>query len=420
MKKVLLFGLALFAITQMWAVPSKPLTVWMKKGFVEAQNTMFEQRIKEFAASKNIPVNIELIAYEDFFPKWTAAIASGNLPDISFLGYQEVGQFYMQGVLEDISSLVADVQKKNGQIFSNCLKVVTFNGKTYAMPLWGEGTALYYRKDLLARAGFKNPPDTWEEFRTMAAKLTDPSKNQFGAGIGYGEGNSDAEWLSRAIIWSFGGSIFDKNGALAINSPKTKEAIKFIADIFSVDKSTPPSAIGWNDAGNNTAYLSGQAAMVVNTGSIINAMKKDNPDLLEKTGVVVLPKGNAGRFTAGISNNLAIFKDAPNKELAKQCLAYIMESSWYQKWIDVSAPLALPVYESLSQTDPVWKDQYNKAFIDSMATFAFLGHPGPYTPWAGRIYNLRLINNLFENVIVKNQSIDAAIADFEVQANKAK
>ncbi len=102
MKKVLLFGLALLAITQMWAAPQKPLTVWMKKGFVDAQNTMFEQRVKEFAASKNIPVNVELIAYEDFFPKWTAAIASGNLPDISFFGYQEVGQFYSQGVPRNI------------------------------------------------------------------------------------------------------------------------------------------------------------------------------------------------------------------------------------------------------------------------------------------------------------------------------
>lgn len=420
MKKSLAILLALLAICQIWAAPQKPLTVWMKKGFVEEQNILFEQRVKEFAAAKKIPVSVELIAYEDFFPKWTAAIASGNLPDISFFGYQEVGQFYNQALLEDISSLVADIQKQNSEIFENSLNVVTFDGKTYAIPFWGEGTALYYRKDLFAQAGFTNPPDTWQEFRTMAAKLTIPSQNQFGAGIGYGSGNSDAEWLTRSILWAFGGSIFDKNGRLAFDSPNTREAIRFITDIFVTDKSTPPSAIGWNDAGNNTAYLSGQAAMIVNTGSVINALKNNNPELLGKTGVVVLPKGKAGRFTAGISNNLAIFKDAPNKELAKELLRYLMESSWYQKWIDVSAPLALPVYKSLAQTDPVWKDQYNKAFMDSMATFRFLGYEGPYTPWAGKLYNLRLINSLFESIIAKNVALDSAVANFITEANKAK
>jgi multiple sugar transport system substrate-binding protein len=420
MKKSLAILLVLLAICQIWAAPQKPLTVWMKKGFVEEQNTLFEQRVREFAAAKKIPVSVELIAYEDFFPKWTAAIASGNLPDISFLGYQEVGQFYNQGLLEDISSVVLDIQKQNGEIFENTINVVSFDGKTYAMPFWGEGTALYYRKDLFTQAGFKNPPDTWEEFRTMAAKLTIPSQNQFGAGIGYGSGNSDAEWLTRSILWAFGGSIFDKNGRLSFDSPNTREAIKFITDIFVSDKSTPPSAIGWNDAGNNTAYLSGQAAMVVNTGSIINALKNNNPDLLAKTGVVVLPKGKAGRFTAGISNNLAIFKDAQNKEVAKELLRYLMEPAWYQKWIDVSAPLALPVYKNLAQNDPVWKDQYNKAFMDSMATFRFLGYEGPYTPWAGKIYNLRLINSLFESIIAKNVDFDSAISNFITEANKAK
>ena len=47
------------------------LTVWMKKQFVEDQNVEFEKRVKEFAAEKNVDVVVELIAYEDFFPKWT-------------------------------------------------------------------------------------------------------------------------------------------------------------------------------------------------------------------------------------------------------------------------------------------------------------------------------------------------------------
>ncbi len=397
-----------------------PLTVWMKKGFVEEQNTEFEARAQAFAQANNMQVNVELLAYEDIFPKWTAAIESKNVPDVSFFGYQEVGQFSGQGVLADVSDLLSQIQAKNGKIFPSSIDAVTFGGKTYAIPFWGEGTALYYRTDLFQQAGISAPPKTWQEFEADAIKLTDAGKGIYGAGVGYGDGNSDCEWLSRAMIWSYGGSIFAPDGkTIAFDSSQTRAAIDWIVGLFQKDKVTPPGALGWNDGGNNTAYISGQAAMVVNTGSIIAALKKNNPELLAKTGVVLLPAGPAGQFTAGISNNLGIFKDAKNPKAARDFLSYVLESAWYQKWIDVSAPLALPVYQDLAKSDPTWQQAHNKGFMDSMATFKFLGYKGPYTPAAGKIYNLRLINTLFENILSKGMSRDEAIKQFVDAANQA-
>jgi multiple sugar transport system substrate-binding protein len=217
-----------------------------------------------------------------------------------------------------------------------------------------------------------------------------------------------------------GGAIFSEDGKKIIfKSPETKAAVEFIAGLFVKDKVTPPGAMGWNDAGNNTAYISGQAAMVVNTGSIIKALEKNNPELLKKTGVVVLPRGPAGRFTAGISNNLGIFKDAKQKKIAQELLIYLMEPSWYKEWIAASAPLALPVYEQLAKSEPIWQQEHNKAFMDSMATFKYLGYKGDYTPTAGKIYNLRLINALFENIISKGMNVDAAIDQFVQECQKA-
>ena len=115
--------------------------------------------------------------------------------------------------------------------------------------------------------------------------------------------------------------------------------LEYITGLFLTDKVTPPSALGWNDGGNNGSFISGQSAMVVNTGSIVKALQKDNPDVLKQTGVVVLPAGPAGRFTAGISNNLAIFENAPNPELARELMMYLMDPAWYSGWISVSAPL---------------------------------------------------------------------------------
>ncbi|NLJ49332.1 MAG: sugar ABC transporter substrate-binding protein [Candidatus Atribacteria bacterium] len=399
------------------AFPST-LTVWMKKGFVEEQNVMFEERVKEFATMKNIDVNVELIAYEDFFPKWTASIESGNLPDLSFFGYQEIGQFYASGIMRDLTPLVAKIEEEYGNIFEKSKKAVTFEDKIYGIPFWGEGTALYYRNDLFQENGISAPPNSWEEFRDYAIKTTDPQKGVFGAGIGYGAGNSDAEWLSRSIIWAFGGAIFGEDGkSVVIHSPETIKAVDFITRLFTEDKVTPPGAVGWNDGGNNTSYISGQSAMVVNTGSIIAAMRKNNPEMLDKTGVIVLPQGVAGRFTAGISNNLGIFKNAPNPELAEELLIFLMDPNWYKEWIVASAPLALPVYESLAN-EPIWAEPHNKAFMDSIKTFEYLGYRGPYSPAAGEVYNMRIINKMFEDIIVNNVSIEEAIVSFEQEVKQ--
>lgn len=396
--------------------PKPTLTFWMKKQLFEDQNKLITERAKQFGVDNNVNVNIELIAYEDFYPKWTAAIESKTSPDVSFFGYQEVGQFYGKNVLEDVSDLVKTVEGANSEIQPSLKKAITFQGKQYAIPFWTETQVLYYRKDLLKNAGYDAPPKTWEEFRVMAKKLTDPAKGVYGAGIGYGKGNSDAEFLTRGIIWSYGGSVDTQDGKTVIaNSPETVAASKFIRDIFLTDKSTPPSALGWDDSGNNKAYLSGQAAMIFNVGSILATIKKDNPDLYEKTGIAPYPAGPKGNFLPGISNNLGIFKDSKNKDLAKKFISYMVATDWYKGWIEKGAPLTGPIYGKLA-TESVWQDERNKAFVDSVKSFNFLGFPGEYNPKAGEVFNLRLVNDTFQKLMLEpNYSTESAVKDLNTK-----
>jgi multiple sugar transport system substrate-binding protein len=389
------------------------ITFWMKKQFVPDQNKLIEERVKQFEKEFNVDVNFELIAYEDAFPKWTAAIESGNVPDVSFLGYQETGQFYEKGVMMDVSDFVKELEKKNGSMYDSLKNSVTFQGKTFAVPFWAETQILYYRKDLLSKAGYDHPPKTWEEFREIAKATTDPAKAVYGAGIGFGKANSDAEWLTRSMIWAYGGSLVDKDGKTVVaNNSNNIQAANYIKGIFLDDKSTPPSSVGWDDSGNNKAYLSGQAAMISNTGSVLNTLKKDLPEIYKNTGVAPLPAGPKGAFIPGITMNLGIFKGSKNPEMAKKLIEYLTDKEWYKKWIDVGAPLALPIYTSLEKED-VWKDPYNKPFLDSVKDFKFLGYPGEYTPKAGEIYNLRYLNDAFQRILVEKYTPEKALEELQ-------
>src|SRR5699024_9500458 len=117
------------------------------------------------------------------------------------------------------------------------------------------------RKDMFEAAGITQPPATWDELREVAKKLTDEASGVYGAGMGLGATNSDAEWLNQVMLWALGGSIVDEDSrTIVCNSPETVAAFTYMADFYKNDGSIPPSAVNWDDAANNTAYLSGQAA----------------------------------------------------------------------------------------------------------------------------------------------------------------
>jgi len=409
MKKILSMALLLAIVASSAFAAGKPsLTVWLKKEVNETTNAMLEARAREFGKLNNIDLTVELIPYEKLYPMWMSAIEAKTLPDVSYFQYQEAGQFYAQNLMLDVTDLIARIEKKNGNIIDALVKPAIFNGKVYAVPQKFYSVAIHYRKDMLAAAGYSAPPKTWDEFRAMAIKMTDPSKGVYGAGIGLGATNSDAEWLNQVMLWGLGGSLIAADSkTIVANSDKNVAALDFISSIFLKDKSTPPAAVNWDDAGNNKAYLSGQAAMVINAGTLLAALKKDNPELYAKTGIATIPRGPAGFFTPSAGSYLGIFNTTKNPELAKNLIEYLYDYTWYKTWMDVEMPSIVPVFEKAKQ-DPAWQTDLTKPFIDSMSGLCFIGYPGMYTPKAGQLFNLKLLNKTLENIVVNKMSPKAA------------
>lgn len=62
----------------------------------------------------------------------------------------------------------------------------SYNGKTYSLPTSGGTMGLLYNKEMFKKAGIvdkagnPNPPETWDELRECAKKLTNFSKQQYG------------------------------------------------------------------------------------------------------------------------------------------------------------------------------------------------------------------------------------------------
>lgn len=396
----------------------KPVSAWCVKTFTDAGNKLIVDRGTEYSEKTGIPVSVELFTTEDLITKWPAAIASGQPPEVSYFGYEDVTRYANENVLRDMTSLYDKIDKAT-PFFDSVEASVLVDGKKMGVPFWFETQVLYYRKDLLKAAGYSEPPKTWEEFREMAKKTTDPKQNIYGAGIGFGNSNSDAEWLVRCFLWAHGSYEFDEDGSVIINSPETVKALQIMKDIFLKDKSTPPSATNWDDSGNNKAFLSGQSTFVFNTGSIANALinKGENPELLANLGLATIPEGPEGRFVPGILNCMSVFANSANPEGGEAFLEFLYEKEWYNSWIKSQAPLAVPVLEELKE-DPIWAEEYNKPFIESVPGSTYLGHKGTTTSLAGEVYSARVLNHMFLKLLMEDASAESVAVEWQAELEK--
>lgn len=392
------------------------LTVWFGKTYSAAVNDSMAQRAKEFAEKNNVDLNYVSIPDKDLYSKWSAAIESGQTPDVSYFAYQDIGEFQAKGLLMDLTALSKKIEKKQGAFAPSVLAPIIFSGKRYAIPLWVDVNVLIYRKDLLKAAGFNNPPQTWDEFRKIAKATTDPGKGIYGAGIGCG--TNDSEWFSRTVIASFGGSEASKDGKkVTINSPGTIKAFKFIADMYFIDKSNPPGVVSWDGTGNNKSYLSGQSAMVYNGGTLVASLRTDNPELYAKTGVALTPAGPRGRCPVIGTSNYGIFKNTKDPQLAQEFIEYCLSKDWYPKWIMQGVPYLVPVYQD-SVKDPIWQDPMNKPFIDHIKYMKYIGYQGPFSNHAGEVFNTRCYTNAYQQLLGEKAAPEKVVRELQTAIEK--
>jgi sorbitol/mannitol transport system substrate-binding protein len=178
--------------------------------------------------------------------------------DIVFIGLYETPIFAKQGLLRPYGDLPADFDLDD--IFKSLRDGLSFDGKLYALPFYGESSMLMYRKDLLEAKGLTMPDQpNYEDLKKIADALTDQSKGVYGITLrgkpGWGENMAFLDTL----INTFGGTWFDMKWTPTIDTPEWKKAIGFYIDVMKADGPPGASSNGFNE--NLTLMTSGKAAM---------------------------------------------------------------------------------------------------------------------------------------------------------------
>lgn len=317
------------------AAEKTQITLWHAMGGVNGET--LNSIIEDFNASQD---EIEIVAeyqgsYDDTITKLKAAMQSNaGLPDICQM--YDVGTKFMY----DSGSVipVEDMFETTGYDASTVMEVIssyyTVEGKQYAMPFNVSTPMLYYNKEAFEAAGLdpEVAPTTYDEVLEYAKQLVESGAAPVGysqaiygwffeqqlAGLGVTYGNND-NGRSAAVT----AVDFDQNGG----------GLK----IFQMWKDLYDSGYfedyGTTTADTQTAFFSGQTAMIIDSTAIV---KNALDSAYFEVGTAYLPRieqnEEGGVIIGGGSLWLLDTGDTEKEEQAWKFVEYITNAEVQAKW----------------------------------------------------------------------------------------
>jgi len=334
-------------------------------------NEVLERKIAEFNA-KHPDINVKAQSYgaqDQAVGKIQTAVSGGNPPDVVWLAPAYTGQFAQAGVLVPAEDFIAnDASFNANDVYEGLWDVSSYSGKRYTTPFSANNLAIFYNKDLFAKAGITKTPDTWDEFVDVAKKLTvDKNGNgkidQYGFQVPIGT-NEWTVWTWQTYLWQAGGEFLTEDGsAPAFNSIAGVEALQFWVDLVYKYEVANFSE---TDAGYKTEdFEAGRIAMQI-IGPWTLPQLNANPDL--NYGVFFMPKND--RYATNIGGeNLFIFKtDEAREKAAWEFAKYVMSADFQVDWAIATGylPVSKSAVESSEYQQYLNENPVVATFVDQM------------------------------------------------------
>jgi multiple sugar transport system substrate-binding protein len=129
--------------------------------------------MSEFEASHpQIRVKVQQLPWTAAHEKLLTAFAGDATPDVCQLGNTWIPEFAALKALEPLDRYVAASPVVDaGDYFAGIWGTNQIDGALYGVPWYVDTRLLFYRRDLLARAGFSAAPTSWPEWQRMLAAV---------------------------------------------------------------------------------------------------------------------------------------------------------------------------------------------------------------------------------------------------------
>jgi multiple sugar transport system substrate-binding protein len=241
---------------------------------------------------------------------------------------------------------------------------VTGRDGDYAVPWFTEARSIYYRKDLLKKAGID--PETaftdWDALHATLKKLKDSGAVDNKKTYAFGSPGKQAFDLVHHVmpfVWDAGGAELNEDASEStIDTPEAQEGVEFVANLVP-EGLFDPTALEKDGQQVEDSFKGGRLAVWIGGPWVLATIPRKDDDVWapvarKNVGVAPMPAGPSGEaYTFVGGSNLMMFKSSENKDAAWELIKFLSQDATQTAYADLMGmfPARLDPQEQASQKD---------------------------------------------------------------------
>jgi len=385
------------------------LTHWGEESVLKPMQARLEEYMR---LHPNVTIEYQTVTFDQLLTKITTARAAGISPDVYHFYNLWLPEFVKGGMLAvPPEEVIADIKANYA---AGSIQAVTYMDQIWGYPTEINTYQLIYNKKLLAEAGYDKPPETWDELKEMACKVTqvDASGKVTVAGFLLIPGwDSGVVHPFLSLLWSNGGEYLSPDGTQALfDSPEGLATLELQMEM--IENKCIDLGISWGD------FPNGKGGMIIMANWWRATLKDTFLDGYENVGVAPIPHGPNGQSSTlqynwlfGVDNGSKYREEAWKLVEWLNTPAKEGEASPIGDFL-TSALGAIPSRLSDQQVLADRYDEFLQAFVDSAA----VARPEPVVPGGQEVKTT--LQTEIEAAWYGQKSPEQALADATEEANR--
>lgn len=400
------------------------LDMWV---FAELHAAFYEQMADQWnEANPDRPVDLEVTVYpyDDMHNKLQLAANSGSgLPDVVDIEVSKFSNFVTEDGRTPLMDLSEAAAPYKDDIVQARLDLYSRAGGIYGFPMHVGAFVAFYNTALLEAAGVDYTTlETWDDFEAAGTAYNQATGKAFGVA------STGVDMVEPLMVAQLGGSFFDDEGNVAVNSPEVVEALEIeqgmleAGAISTIPGGSPDSEEAFG------AINRGDYAAIVYPAWYTSRFVDYMPDLSGDVAIAPAPVMDGGEVATigGGGTGTAVVESSPKKDFAAEWLAFAKLSPeanvavWEVLGFD---PVNMAVWEDEEVTHNP-ENKFNMYFQTNLFDVLNevkdeIGHfeafTNPNLPAVDNIFTTSTFTEIFENGVPPQEALDQAQADLENQ-----
>ncbi len=301
-------------------------------------------------AHPDIRVIVQQIPWSAAHEKLLTAHVGGSTPDLSQLGNTWVPEFAALRAIEPLGPWVTRSPAVPKSSYSAGIwDTNVVDGEVFGVPWYVDTRVLFYRKDLLARAGYDSIPGNWAEWRRAmeAVKRAGAVSGDGGEGRGAGSGRyaiflPTNEFTQPVIFGLQAGSrlLKDRDTHGAFSDSAFRAGFAFLMGLYQ-DGLAP--TLGAHEVANlYQEFARGTFAMYITGPWNVGEFKRRLPASLQDewtTAPLPGPTGPASGVSLAGGSSLVMFRGSKHKEAAWKLIEFLSDPATQARFYALTGDL---------------------------------------------------------------------------------